>query len=75
MNGISAFRRSFSCKKNKKMICKALKAPDSHPCLFSSPAACGLLSRTPCKSGDPGYLFVKDVVVMVVMHTDVVFLG
>jgi len=24
MNGISAFRRSFSCKKNKKMICKAL---------------------------------------------------
>jgi len=25
MNGISAFRSSFSCKKNKKMSCKALK--------------------------------------------------
>jgi hypothetical protein len=24
MNGISAFRSSFSCKKNKKMSCKAL---------------------------------------------------
>jgi hypothetical protein len=28
MNGISAFRRSFSCKKNKKMICKALTRQD-----------------------------------------------
>jgi hypothetical protein len=25
MNGISAFRRVFSCKKNKKILCKALK--------------------------------------------------
>jgi len=24
MNGISAFRSSFSCEKNKKMSCKAL---------------------------------------------------
>ncbi len=26
INGISAFRSFFSCKKNKKKICKALKS-------------------------------------------------
>jgi hypothetical protein len=29
INGISVFRRLFSCKKNEKIICKSLIAPDN----------------------------------------------
>jgi len=49
MNGISAFRTSSSCKKNKKMSCKAL-APMNGISAFRTSSSCKKNKKMSCKA-------------------------